>query len=81
MFLDGFDMLIFIFCQNFKVNNLATSRSILGHIFEQHFAQQCGQILDLEMFTCFLVKTCFFENLILPAERRRFLKNKKQQKQ
>ena len=49
----------------------------LGHIFWQTFLEKCGQVIDLEVFTCFFVKTCFFKNLILPAERRILLKNKK----
>ena len=51
-----------------KVNNLAT---FLANILEK-----CGQVIDLEIFTCFFVKICFVKTFILPAERRRILKKK-----
>ena len=81
-FFDDFEMLIFSsFGKNCRVNNLATVGSITWPHFLQTF-WKCGQVIDPTVFTCLFVKTCFFfKNLILPSERRRFLKNKtKQQK-
>ena len=69
-------MLIFsFFGQNFKVNNLATSMSITWPHFWQNIGK-CGQVIDLEVFTCFLLNF-FVKNVILPAEIIIFLKNKK----
>ena len=52
-----------------KVNNLATFlANILG---------KCGQVIDLEVFTCFLLKLVFY--LIFPCRQKKLFENKKQQ--
>ena len=77
-FFDDFDMLIFSFLgQNFKVNSLATSRSITWPHFGPNFAQTCGQVIDLEVFTCFFVKPCFFfEKSHSPCRKKNLFGNK-----
>ena len=78
--LDDFVKLIFrFFGQTFNDNNLATSRSITWPHFSRIFWGKDGQVIDLEVFTCFLLKLCFFflKNIILPTERLFLKKNKK----
>ena len=75
---DDFEMLIFsFFGQKSRVNNLAT----VGSITWPHVCKNFGKmwpVIDPTVFTCFFVQTCFFsKNLILPAERRIFLKKQK----
>ena len=51
------------------------SRSITWPNFGQKFAQKCGQVIDLEVFTCFFA-CIFFENLIHPAKIKRLFEKK-----
>ena len=47
VFLMIFERLIFrFFCQTFKVNELATSRSITWPHFWPKFGQRCGQVIE-----------------------------------
>ena len=75
-------MLIFsFFGQKSRVNNLAMVGSITWPSFWPKFCPERWPSYWPYSFHAFFVKTCFFffKNLILPAERRRFLKNQKTQ--
>ena len=82
-FSDDFEMLIFSFLgQKSKVNNLATVGSITWPHFFAKKLEKCGQVIDPTVFTCVsVIFFVFFVNLILPAERRRFLKKNKTKQQ
>ena len=79
---DDFEMLIFsFFGQKSRVNNLAMVGSITWPSFWPKFCPERWPSYWPYFFTLFLLKLVFFsKKLILPAERRRFLKNKKQKK-
>ena len=81
-FFDDFEMLIFsFFGQKSRVNNLAMVGSITWPSFWPKFCPERWPSYWPYSFHTFFVKTCFFfKNLILPAERRRCLKNKKHNK-
>ena len=79
-FFDDFEMLIFsFFGQKSRVNNLATVGSITWPHFFAKFWKNVAKLLTLQFSHVFLLKLVFFKNLILPAERRRFLNKKKKQ--
>ena len=80
-FFGDFEMLIFsFFGQNCRVNNLATVGSITWPHFLQNKWKMWPSYWPYSFHVFFLLKLVLFKNLILPAERRIFLKNKKQQK-
>ena len=78
--IDDFEMLIFsFFGQKSRVNNLAMVGSITWPYFGPKFCTEIWPGYWPYFFHTFFVKFVFFKNLILPAERRGFLKNKKKQ--
>ena len=69
-------MVIFsFFGQKSRVNNLAMVELITWPFFSQNFAPKNGQVINSTFLHTFLLNFFFFKNLILPAERRIFLKN------
>ena len=64
----------------FKVNNFATSRSITWPRFAPAFRWgKGGQVIDLEVFTCVLLKLCFFLKISFSLQKEEFFgKTKKQ---
>ena len=58
------------------VNNLATSRSITWPHFSKNFGK-CGQVIDLEVFTCFLLKLVFFSKISFSLQKEEYFENKK----
>ena len=77
-FFDDFEMFIFsFFGKKSRVNNLAMVGSITWPYFGPKFCTEIWPGYWPYFFHTFLVKNIFFKNLILPAERRGFLKNKK----
>ena len=82
-FFDDFEMLIFsFFGQKSRVNNLAMVGSITWPYFWPKTCPERWPGYWPYFFHTFFVKALFFfKNLILPAERRGFLKNKKKTQQ